>query len=199
MDLCWKTASMRCAQHHIQEETPSKGEWWQQMDHAGKKTSAWPRKRQAQMQLYWCTAASRAGQWAAPGRSLQGSQNWVQNGQTPPPRLNSGELQTLMQGKEGPVPFELQLFPLPYCEGHSNPYEKQIFKAEFTAPLQNSMLDATKFILFLYLFSLSAYIVISGPLRFCVVILTSLLFILHCGDSSLHFATRNQKSPQQFY
>lgn len=53
-----------------------------------------------------------------------------------------------MQGKEGPVPFNLQFLPPHYCEGHSNPYDKKIFKAEVTAPLQNSMLDATKFMLF---------------------------------------------------
>lgn len=90
--------------------------------------------------------------------SLQGSQIWMQNGQTQPPSLKTGELQILIQGKEGSVPFNLQLLPLHSCEGHnSDPYDKKIFKAEVIAPLQNSMFDATKFILF-YTCSLSLLI-----------------------------------------
>lgn len=110
----------------------------------------WPRKRHTQIQIYALLLPGQ-GNGQLQERSLQGSQKWVQNGlfeMSEPPSLKTGELQTLMQEKEGPVPFNLQLLPLHYCEGHSNPYDKKIFKAEVTAPLQSSMLDATKFMLF---------------------------------------------------
>lgn len=111
----------------------------------------WPRKRQAQIELYLFTAACRPGEWAAPGtflaRQSELGAEWS-NTTSQSEQWKAGELQILMQGKDCPAPFELQLLPFHYWEGHSNPCDKKMFKAEFTAPLQNSMLDATKFILF---------------------------------------------------
>lgn len=100
----------------------------------------------------------RPGEQSAPETSLP-AQSCVQNGQTQPPSLKTraGEVETLMQ-EEITVPFNLQFRPLHYCEGHDNTYGETIFKAEFTTPLQNSMLDATKLMLSLYLLSGSIFI-----------------------------------------
>ena len=100
---------------------------------------------------YFCTAASRPGELSAPGTSLPEQSElcaeWS-NTASKSENQRAGELETLMQEKETPVPFNLQFMPLHYCEGHNHPYDKTIFKAEFATPLQNSMLDTTKFMLF---------------------------------------------------
>lgn len=149
-----------------------------------------------------CTAASRPGEWAAPGTFLAGqsevgaewsvwnvwtsqSENWRAS-DTHARKRRPCSLQSTP-----PSPSLLWRSQQPLWQEniqswiHSSPSEQHAW--------------CNKIYAFLYLFSGSTYIFISGPLRFCVVIFKSLLLVLRCGDSSLHFGTRNQKSLQQFY
>lgn len=74
------------------------------------------------------------------------------------------------------------------------PYGKTIFKSEFTTALQNSMLDATKFMLFLYLLSGSTYIFISEPFDICVVILKKACFSFYIVVTVLYILTQETKN-----
>lgn len=113
--------------------------------------SAWPRKRHAQTQLYLCTAASRPGEWAAPGtflaRQLELGAEWSNT-------TSQSENWRAWDSHARKICLFCSLFPSSYSsfpftavKVTATPVAVKIFKAEFPAPLQNSMLDATKFIL----------------------------------------------------
>lgn len=76
------------------------------MDHARKKPlQPGPGRGTHKYSFIYALLLPEQGNGQLQEDSLQGSQICMQNGQTQPPSLKIGELQVLMQGKEGSDPF----------------------------------------------------------------------------------------------